>query len=99
MAFYRSPSQTQDQFETFSDNLELNLGTLSQKYPFLVAAIGDFNVKSKSWYISNSINSQANALEINSSQFGLQQIKKEPKYILDNSSSCIDLHITAKFNN
>ena len=30
VAFYRSPSQTQDEFENYSDNLELNLGTLSQ---------------------------------------------------------------------
>ena len=48
VALYRSPSQTQDEFEKFSDNLELNLGTLSQKNPFLVVAIGDFNAKSKS---------------------------------------------------
>ena len=34
VALYRSPSQTQDEFEKFSDNLELNLGTLSQKIPF-----------------------------------------------------------------
>ena len=31
VALYRSPSQTQDEFEKFSGNLELNLGTLSQK--------------------------------------------------------------------
>ena len=41
VALYRSPSQTQDELEKFSDNLELNLGTLSQKNPFLVVAIGD----------------------------------------------------------
>ena len=54
VALYRSPSQTQDEFGKFSDNLELNLGTLSQKNPFLVVAIGDFNAKSKSWYINDS---------------------------------------------
>ena len=31
VALYRSPSQTQDEFEKFSDNLQLNLGTLSPK--------------------------------------------------------------------
>ena len=30
VALYRTPSQTQDEFEKFSDNFELNLGTLSQ---------------------------------------------------------------------
>ena len=86
VALYRSPSQTQDAFEKFSDNLELNLGTLSQKNPFLVVAIGDFNAKSKSWYINDSTTSQGNVLENITSQFGLQQIIKEPTHILDNSS-------------
>ena len=99
VAFYRSPSQTQDEFEKFSDNLKLNLGTLSQKNPFLVVAIGDFNAKSKSWYISDSTTSQGNVLENITSQFGLQQTIKEPTHILDHSSSCIDLVFTAKFNN
>ena len=33
---YRSPSQTRDIFETFADN---------NKNPFLIVALGDFNVK------------------------------------------------------
>ena len=47
VALYRSPNQTQDEFEKFSDNLELNLGTWSQKNPFLVVAIGNFNANQK----------------------------------------------------
>ena len=39
VAFYKSPSQTQDEFEKFSDNLELNLGTCSPKKAFLVIVI------------------------------------------------------------
>ena len=40
---YRSPSQTRDIFETFADNLELTLDTTtSNKNPFLIVAIGDF---------------------------------------------------------
>ena len=98
VALYRSPSHTQDEFEKFSDNLELNLGTLSQKNPFLVVAIGDFNAKSKSWYINDSTTSQGIVLENITSQFGLQQIIKEPTHILDNSSSCIDLIFTSQPN-
>ena len=92
VALYGSPSQTQDEFEKFSDNLELNLGTLSQKNPFLVVA------KSKSWYINDSTTSQGNVLENITSHFGLQQIIKEPTHILDNSSSCIDLIFTSQPN-
>ena len=96
MALYRSPSQTQDEFEKFSDNLELNFGTLPEKTPFLVVAIGDFNAKSESWYTNDSTTSQCNVLENITSQFGLQLIIKEPTHILDNSSSCIDLIFTSQ---
>ena len=90
VALYRSPSQTQDKFEKFSDNLELDLGTLSRKNLFLVVAIGDFNAKSKCCYVTDSTISQGNVLENTTSEFELQQIIKKPTHILDNSS-CIDL--------
>ena len=83
VALYRSPSQTQGKLEKFSDNLELNLSTLSH------------NAKSKRWYINDSTTSQGNVLENITSQFGLQQIIKEPTHIVDNSSSCIDLIFTS----
>ena len=44
-SLYRSPSQTQDEFEKFSENLERNLDGLFQNNPFLIVVIGDFNVK------------------------------------------------------
>ena len=49
MALYRSPnqSQSQDEFETFSKNLELNLGTVSGKNTFLTVVLDDFNAKPK----------------------------------------------------
>ena len=47
LALYRSPSQSQENFETFIDNFELNLETMSRKNTFLLLAIGDFNAKSK----------------------------------------------------
>ena len=63
VALYRSPNQTKDKFEKFSDNLELNLGTLPQINPFLLVAVGDFNRKSKSWYFNDNTTSQGNELE------------------------------------
>ena len=81
VALYRSPSLAQDEFEKFSDNLELILGTFYEKK----------KAKSKSWYVNDSTNTQGNVLENITSQFELQQIIKEPIHILDNSSSCIDL--------
>ena len=34
VALYRSPSQMQNKFQTFSDNFERNSGTFSKKIPF-----------------------------------------------------------------
>ena len=50
IALYRSPSQSQDKFEKISEKLELNLDSLVQNNPFLMAFIGDFHAKSKNWY-------------------------------------------------
>ena len=46
IALYRSPSQSQDQFESFKENLELNLESTVQSNPFLVVVFGDFKAKS-----------------------------------------------------
>ena len=46
VAIYRSPSQSQDDFETFADNFEITLEPLAQKNPFLLTPIDDFNAKS-----------------------------------------------------
>ena len=47
---YRSPSQTRDTFVTFAVNLEVTLDTLTNRNPFLIVAIGDFNAKTTNWY-------------------------------------------------
>ena len=64
VALYRSPSQSLDNFETFIDNFELNLETLSGKNPLLLVDIGDFNAKSKVWYRNDNTTSQGKALKI-----------------------------------
>ena len=47
ISLYRSPIQTQGEFEKLIDNLELNLETLCQNNPFQIVLIGDLNAKSK----------------------------------------------------
>ena len=87
LSLYRSPSQSQDDFETFTENLESNLENLVQRNLFLVMAIGDFNAKSSNW----KSNFEGDAIENLTSLFGLHQVFKEPTHILDTSSSFIDL--------
>ena len=43
---YRSPSKSYVIFETFADNLELNLDTIANKNPYLIVILGDFNARS-----------------------------------------------------
>ena len=59
ISLYRSPSQSQDEFEKLSENLEINLDRLFQNNPFLVVVIGDFNVKSSNWYCYNKSSSES----------------------------------------
>ena len=91
ISLYRSPSQTQDEFEKFIDNLELNLEILCQNNPFLIVLVGDLNVKSKNWYSHDQTSHEGNEIENVTAQFGSQQIIKEPTHISNTSSSCIEL--------
>ena len=43
---YRSPNQSHDTFETFVDNLKLNLDTIANKNLYQIVILGDFNAKS-----------------------------------------------------
>ena len=97
ITLYRSPSQNQDDFQTFIDNLEMNLETLAQRNPFLVV-LGDFNGKSKHWCSQDSTNFEGITIENVTSQFGLSRIITEATHFLESSSSCIDLIFTTQPN-
>ena len=98
VVLYISPSQTQDEFEKFSDNLELSQGTFSQKKSLSSCSYWWLWRKSKSWYINDSTTSHGNVLENITSQFGLQQIIKKPTHILDNCFLCTDLTFISQPN-
>ena len=92
---YRSPNQSQDEFETFRNNLELILDKIFQTNPFLVIALRDSNAKSSQWYKNDKTTTEVSKIPNLTSQYGLKQIINQPKYILNNSSSCIDLLFTS----
>ena len=98
ISFYRSPSQTQDEFEKFSENLERHLDDLRQNNPFLVVVIGDFNVKSNNWYCRDKSSLEGDRVDNITKQYELHQVIREPTHILDNTSSCIDLIFTSQPN-
>ena len=49
ITLYRSPSQTTDIFDQFSDNVQLSLDEVANHNPFLIVVLGNFNVKSENW--------------------------------------------------
>ena len=84
ISLYRSPSQTLDDFETFSKNSELNSENIVQRNPFLVKVNQD-----KSAF-------EDNAADNITSKLGLYKVIKEPTQISDTtSSSCIYLILTS----
>ena len=90
VALYKSPSQTEDDFLSFSQNFELTLEKLSEKNPYLLVASGYFNVNLRHWYNQDTNTFEGISVENVASQFWLPIIIKEPTHILKSSSSCIN---------
>ena len=91
----RSPIQLHYIPEKFADNLELNLDTIANKNRYLIFILGDFNAKSSNWCKFDKTTDEGSRIEAITSQFGLKQLIQEPKHILSNSPSCIDLVFTS----
>ena len=91
IVLYCSPSQSQDDFETFLKNFELNLDTILANNSFLTVVLGDFNVNSNVWCKSDKTSYEGSKIKGITSQFGLQLLINEPTHHTRNSSSCIDL--------
>ena len=63
LSLYRFPSQSQDDFETFTENLKLNLENLVQRNLFLVVEVRDFNAKSSYWFCHAKTNFEGDETE------------------------------------
>ena len=92
------PSQSQDDFESFVDNFELNIDTATANNTFLAAVSGDFNAKSNIWCKGNKTTYEGSTIDGITYTFGLQQIINEPTHIIEDSSSCIDFIFTSQPN-
>ena len=60
--------------------------------------LGDFNAKSKAWYIDDSTSFEGSKINFLTSSFGFHQIINKLTHILNNSSSSIDLIFTTQPN-
>ena len=85
ISLYHSPNQSQDDFESFINNLEYNLDSVKVNNPFLTVIHGDFNAKSSLWYNNNITTYEGSKIDGVTSQFGLQQKIKKPTHFIDDS--------------
>ena len=53
-SLYRSPSQNSEEFESFLTNFEQILSDINARKPPVSVILGDFNVRSTSWWSSNT---------------------------------------------
>ena len=95
---YRSPSQTNDEFDTFLSNLQLLLSDINYRKTSLSVVTGDFNSRCSSWW-SSDINTTEGLKRFSStSSNGFYQLIHDPTHIQANSSSRIDLVFTNQPN-
>ena len=97
ISLYRSPSQTADNFDSFLDNVKLNLDAMTNNNHFFVVAFGDFNARSSSWCIKDKRNYEGK-IDCITTEYDLKQVINEPSHLLENSSSCIGLIFTSHPN-
>ena len=88
MSLYRFPSQSKDEFESFADNLELNLDSVVHKNPYLIVVLGDFNAQTKGWYPLVKTTYEGTRIDGITSQFGLEQLTHEPTNIFGGGIRC-----------
>ena len=87
---YRSPSQSKEEFESFADNLEVNLDSVVHRKPYLIVVLGDFNAQTKGWYPLGKTTYEGTRKDGITFQFGLEQLIHEPTHITGERSFCID---------
>ena len=83
--------QSKDEFESFADNLELNVDSIALRNPYLIVVLGDFNAQTKGWYLLGKTTYKGTGIDGITSQLGLEELIHEPTHIVGESSSCIDL--------
>ena len=79
---YRSPSQTASEFTNFSETFEKLLYQIQQFRSSFVVILGDFNVKSKSWWNEDIASNEGSQTDSLATTYGMQQLISDPNHIL-----------------
>ena len=87
---YRSPSQTQDEFEDFCTKFDLLMSNINAEIPLCSVITGDFNARSKRWWKNDITNLAGQEIDSLTSSAGYKQLIDKPTHVINNSMSCID---------
>ena len=98
ISLYRSPSQSKDKFESFADNLELNIDSIVHRNPCLILVLGDSNAQTKGWYALGKTTYEDTRIDGITSQFVLEQLIHEPTHIIGGRTSSMDLIFASQPN-
>ena len=74
ITLYRSPSQNQGKFKHFLLSLENLLGNIRNQDPAFTILMGNFNARSKSWWVHDITNNEVTQTEPISSLYGFSQL-------------------------
>ena len=91
---YRSPSQNNEEFDTFLTNFQKLLNEINNLKPPLSIITGDFNARSSQLWSKDINTTEASKLFSGTSSNGFSELINEPTHIQTNSSFCIDLIFT-----
>ena len=87
----RSPSQTQDEFEEFCNDLKLLLSNVNDANATLSVITGGLNAKLSSWQSVDKDNSEGRQFNSLTCACGYIQLINKATHVTIESSSCIDL--------
>ena len=74
ITLYRSPSQNQSEFEHFLLSLKNLLRNVRSKDPAFTILLGDFNARSKSWWVHDVIKIEGTPIDSISLLYDFSQL-------------------------
>ena len=78
---YHSTSETSDDFNSFTTNLEKLVVYIFSSNPHFILMIGDFNAKSSNWSSNDTTTVEGAPLDYLTSLYGMKQVITEPTYV------------------
>ena len=98
---YPTPSQTSNDFNSFTTNLEkllVKISSSKSSNPHFLFMIAGFNAKLSNWSSNDTATTKGGQLDYSTTLYGIKQVISEPTHILEKSSSCIDFILSNKSN-